>query len=144
MSLAEYKEQAKSSADKKKRTISSTSIASNTLHELHQLTGEMLDRGAYASVQTCVNILTDVEYAVKIIDKVFGHSIRRVFKEIHLFHHCKGHKNIIQLIEYFEEHDHFYLIFEKITGGQLLNHIKKRKCFTEKEATHVVTDLTSA
>ena len=67
----------------------------------------MLDRGAYASVQTCVNILTDVEYAVKIIDKVFGHSIRRDFKEIHLFHHCKGHKNIIQLIEYFEEHDHF-------------------------------------
>ena len=42
-------------------------------------------------------------------------------------------------MEYFEEHDHFYLIFEKITGGQLLNHIKKRKCFTEKEATHVVS-----
>ena len=142
MSLAARKEQAKKLRRKKKRTISSTSLASNTFHELYRLTGEMLGRGAYASVQTCVNIFTDVEYAVKIIDKIPGHSRARVFKEIDLFHHCKGHKNIIQLIEYFEESDHFYLIFEKITGGQLLNHIKKRKCFTEKE--DVVTDLTSA
>lgn len=144
MSLAARKEQAKKLRRKKKRTISSTSLASNTFHELYRLTGEMLGRGAYASVQTCVNIFTDVEYAVKIIDKVPGHSRARVFKEIDLFHHCKGHKNIIQLIEYFEESDHFYLIFEKITGGQLLDHIKKRKCFTEQEAAHVVTDLASA
>merc|ERR1711892_290497 len=71
------------------------------------------------TVQTCVNIYTEVEYAVKIIDKVPGHSRARVFKEIDLFHHCQGHKNIIQLIEYFEESDRFYLIFEKVSGGQL-------------------------
>ena len=49
----------------------------------------MLGQGAYASVQTCVNIYTDVEYAVKIIDKVPTHSRARVFKEIDLFHHCQ-------------------------------------------------------
>jgi MAP kinase interacting serine/threonine kinase len=41
-----------------------------------------------------------------------------VFKEIETFHHCKGHKNIIQLIEYFEEPDRFYLVFEKVNGGE--------------------------
>ena len=30
----------------------------------------------------------------------------------------KGHKNIIQLIEYFEEPDRFYLVFEKVNGGK--------------------------
>merc|ERR1712200_119268 len=87
---------------------------------------------------------TEVEYAVKIIDKVPGHSRARVFKEIDLFHHVQGHKNIIQLIEYFEEPDRFYLIFEKVSGGQLLDHIQRRKFFTEQEAARIITDVASA
>ena len=82
------------------------------------MTGEILGQGAYASVRTCRNIWTDQEFAVKIIDKVPGHSRQRVFKEIDTFYHCRGHKNIIQLIEYFEEPDRFYLVFEKINGGE--------------------------
>merc|ERR1712107_653586 len=90
--------------------------------ELYRLTGEVLGQGAYASVQTCVNVYTDMEYAVKIIDKnVPTHSRSRVFKEIDLFHHCQGHQNIINLIEYFEETEKFYLVFEKVTGGQNCN-----------------------
>ena len=77
-------------------------------------------------------------------DKVPGHSRSRVFKEIETFHHCRGHKNIIQLIEYFEEADRFYLVFEKIHGGQLLDHIQNRVRFTEKEASYVIRDLASA
>jgi len=124
--IAAQKEAAKTTRRKKKRTASSTSLASNTFQEIYRLTGEVLGQGAYASVQTCVNIFTDIEYAVKIIEKVPTHSRSRVFKEIDLFHHCQAHKNIIHLVEYFEESDRFYLIFEKITGGQLLDHIEKR------------------
>merc|ERR1712072_758289 len=135
---------AKTRRKKKKKTASSTSLASNTFHELYRLTGEVLGQGAYASVQTCVNIYTEVEYAVKIIDKVPTHSRARVFKEIDLFHHCQGHPNIIQLIEYFEETERFYLIFEKVSGGQLLDHIQRRKFFTEQEAARIITDVASA
>jgi len=142
--FAARKEEAKKLRKKKKRAASSTSHASNTFPELYRLTGEVLGQGAYASVQTCINIFTQVEYAVKIIDKVPGHTRARVFKEIDLFHHCQGHKNIIQLVEYFEETDQFYLIFEKIRGGQLLDHIQKRKYFTEQEAASVVSDVASA
>jgi len=142
--IAARKEAAKTGRRKKKKTASSTSLASNTFQELYRLTGEVLGQGAYAVVQTCVNIYTEVEYAVKIIDKVPGHSRARVFKEIDLFHHVQGHKNIIQLIEYFEEADRFYLIFEKVSGGQLLDHIQKRKFFTEQEAAKIVTDVASA
>jgi len=138
------KEQAKKARRKKKRTTSSTSLASNTFHEIYRLTGEVLGQGAYASVQTCVNMFTEVEYAVKIIEKVPSHSRARVFKEIDLFHHCQGHKNIIQLVEYFEESEKFYLVFEKVSGGQLLDHIQKKKYLTEKEAASVMSDVTSA
>ena len=73
----------------------------------------------------------------------------------------QGHKNITQLIEYFEEPDKFYLIFEKVSGGQLLDHIQRRsdfqmsslsklmllsysKFFTEQEAAMIITDVASA
>jgi len=139
------REAAKKVRRKKKRTASSTSLASNTFQELYRLTGEMLGQGAYASVQTCVNIYTEIEYAVKIIDKtVPTHSRSRVFKEIDLFHHCQGHKNIINLIEYFEEQDRFYLVFEKITGGQLLDRIASRKYFTEEETIEIIRDIAAA
>merc|ERR1719400_1112519 len=142
--IAARKEEAKTRRRKKKKTASSCSLATNTFKELYHLTGEVLGRGAYASVQTCVNIYTDVEYAVKIIDKVPTHSRARVFKEIDLFHHCQGHPNIIQLIEYFEETERFYLIFEKVSGGQLLDHIQTRKYFTEREAANIIRDVASA
>merc|ERR1712062_692431 len=47
-------------------------------------------------------------------------------------------------IEYFEETERFYLIFEKVSGGQLLDHIQTRKYFTEREAASIVRDVASA
>ena len=78
------------------------------------MTGDILGEGAYASVQTCVNIYTELEYAVKIIDKIPGHARARVFREVETFHHCQGHPGILQLIEFFEDDDKFYLVFEKV------------------------------
>lgn len=140
--LQQRKAEAQIRRRKKKKTNSS--LAATTFKELYHLTGEVLGQGAYASVQTCKDVWTDKEFAVKIIDKVPGHSRSRVFKEIETFHHCKGHKNIIQLIEYFEEPDRFYLVFEKVNGGQLLDHIKNRVKFTELEASFVIRDLAMA
>lgn len=88
--------------------------------DLYKLTGEVLGEGAYASVQTCVNIYTDQEFAVKIIDKVPGHARARVFREVETFHYCQGHPNIIQLIEFFEDTDKFYLVFEKVSISTFL------------------------
>lgn len=127
---------------KKKRTGSS--CAANNFSDLYQLTGQILGEGAYASVRACRNIYTGHEYAVKIIEKEPGHSRSRVFREVETFHHCQGHKNIIQLIEFVEEQDKFFLVFEKVNGGQLLAHIQKRVHFTEKEASLIIRDIASA
>ena len=44
----------------------------------------------------------------------------KVFKEVELLHQCTGRPNILQLIEYFEDNDRFYLVFEKMYGGNIL------------------------
>ena len=76
--------------------------------DLYKLTGEILGEGAYASVQSCINIYTGIEYAVKMIEKIPGHSRSRVFKEVETFHHCQGHPNIIHLVEFFEDEERYF------------------------------------
>lgn len=121
-----------------------TDSVQSSFDDFYELTGEILGEGAYAKVQGCIHKETGKEYAVKTIIKHAGLSRARVFKEIELFYHCQGHKNIIQLIEFFEEEDRFFLIFEKINGGPLLDHIQKRVQFTENEASLIIKDLASA
>jgi len=138
LSMRQNVEEAKRRRKKKKQR---TLIAS-TFSDLYKLTGETLGEGSYGKVETCVNIYTGIEYAVKTIEKKPGfYSRSKVMKEIEIYHVCQGQKNIIQLIEYFEEAERFYLIFEKINGGPLLDHIQARICFTEAEASAIVKDL---
>uniref|UniRef100_A0A6M2DRL1 non-specific serine/threonine protein kinase n=1 Tax=Xenopsylla cheopis TaxID=163159 RepID=A0A6M2DRL1_XENCH len=140
--LSRRQEEARRRRKKKKRTGSS--LVSSCFQDLYKLTAEVLGEGAYASVQTCVNIITDIEYAVKIIDKVPGHARARVFREVETFHHCQGHSGIIQLMEFFEDDEKFYLVFEKINGGQLLARIQEHVSFSEYEAAQIIKEIASA
>ncbi|XP_014243203.1 MAP kinase-interacting serine/threonine-protein kinase 2 isoform X2 [Cimex lectularius] len=135
------KEAAKKTRRRKKTTAS---FVTSCFQDLYRLTDEVLGRGAYASVVTCVNILTDMEFAVKVIDKIPGHPRARVFREVETFHHCHGHPNIIQLLEMFEDDTHYYLVFEKIVGGELLSRIQEKDKFTEREAAEIIRDLATA
>lgn len=140
--LQRRKEEARRKRRRKKR--SGSSVVTSCFQDLYKLTGEVLGEGAYASVQTCVNIYTGHEFAVKIIDKVPGHARARVFREVETFHYCQGHPNIIQLIEFFEDTDKFYLVFEKINGGQLLARIQEHHYFSEPQAAEIVREIANA
>ncbi|KAF7489832.1 hypothetical protein SSS_05340 [Sarcoptes scabiei] len=131
---------------KKRSTMISGSLGASSFSDLYYLSGEILGEGAYASVHECQSRENDHKrYAVKVIDKgQRGHSRSRVFREIEIFFQCRGHQNIIQFVEYFEDSNRFYLIFEKIEGGQLLAHIQKRIVFTEHEASQIVRDIANA
>lgn len=129
---------------KKKRNENSMSLASNTFKEIYILTSEVLGQGAYAVVHSCINRMTGQEYAVKIIEKSLGYSRVRVLREIELNYKCQGHKNIIQLVEFFEEEDMFFLVFEKGNGGQLTSHLAIKGCFAEDDAAKIIRDISSA
>lgn len=132
-----------SSRNKKKRR-KAADIPEKQFNDLYRPTGEMLGNGSYASVQTYKNNHSNKEYAVKIIEKNNGRSRSKVFKEIEIFHLCQGHENILQLYEYFEESERFYLVFDKMQGGTLLANIERRGHLTEREASLVVRDIARA
>merc|ERR1719449_198935 len=130
---------------RKKKKRATKPQTGTTFLDLYKLTGEILGEGSEGRVETCKNVFTGIEYAVKIIEKRPGSFNRsKVLKEIEIYHLCRGQRNIIQLIEFFEEDEHFYLIFEKINGGPLLKHIQQRICFTEAEASRIIKDLAEA
>merc|ERR1711936_292737 len=118
--------------NKKKKKAFSTMSASS-FSDLYSLKNDTLGEGSYGRVETCVNVYTQMEYAVKIINKdSWTFNRQKMLKEIELYYLCQGaNDSIIQLIDYFEESDKFYLIFEKAK-------------FNDVEAAAVVAKLASA
>ncbi|CAJ0963342.1 unnamed protein product, partial [Mesorhabditis belari] len=113
--------------------------------DFYKMLDENLGSGAYASVRTCAYIPTGKEYAVKVVDKATAsHTRSRIQREVDTFNLCRNHPNIVQLIEWFEDNENFYMVFEKMYGGPLLDHIQRKKCFTEHEASQVTRDIASA
>jgi MAP kinase interacting serine/threonine kinase len=112
--------------------------------DFYELT-DHLGQGAYASVRTAVQKSTKKEFAVKLVNKHEpGHTRSKIMREVEIFKMCKGHQNIVQLIQWFEDDDYYYMVFEKMRGGPLLNHIQAKSCFTEEEASQVTKDIAMA
>ncbi|KAK2118563.1 MAP kinase-interacting serine/threonine-protein kinase 2 [Saguinus oedipus] len=128
---------------KKKKCGRATDSFLGRFEDIYQLQDDVLGEGAHACVQTCINLITSQDYAVKIIEKQPGHIRSRVFREVEMLYRCQGHRNVLELIEFFEE-DRFYLVFEKMPGGSILSHIRKQRHFNELEASVVVQDVASA
>jgi len=80
----------------------------------------------------------------QVIEKDYCRSRNKVFKEIEIFHLCQNQDNILQLHEYFEEEERFYLVFDKMQGGTLLNNIERRGHVTEREASLVIREIAKA
>ena len=88
--------------------------------------------------------IVSVCVCVQMIEKCNSLSRSKVFKEIEIFHICQGNENILNLVEYFEEEDRFYLVFDKMLGGTLLANIESRGHLTEREASLVIRDIAKA
>uniref|UniRef100_UPI0037E76A07 MAP kinase-interacting serine/threonine-protein kinase 1 isoform X1 n=1 Tax=Semicossyphus pulcher TaxID=241346 RepID=UPI0037E76A07 len=129
---------------KKKKRTRATDSFTGTFDDLYKLTDEVLGQGAYAKVQGCTSLQNGQEFAVKIIEKSAGHSRSRVFREVETLYQCQGNRNILELIQFFEDSSCFYLVFEKLRGGSILTHIQNRKHFDELEASKVVRDIAKA
>ncbi|GCB74230.1 hypothetical protein scyTo_0003318 [Scyliorhinus torazame] len=107
--------------NKKKRRTRATDSFTGRFEDLYKLTDEQLGEGAYAKVQSCVNLHSGKECAVKIIEKKTGLSRSRVFREVETLYQCQGNRNILELIEFFEDEAQFFLVFEKMRGGRSIS-----------------------
>lgn len=81
---------------------------------------------------------------MQVIEKIPTHSRQRCLNEVELFFKCRSNKHIIRVEETFDEEDAFFIIFEKVHGGPLMNAIARCQTIAEKEVVQVVKELADA
>ncbi|XP_018085436.1 ribosomal protein S6 kinase alpha-6 isoform X1 [Xenopus laevis] len=95
--------------------------------------------GSYSVCKRCVHRATNMEFAVKIIDK----SKRDPSEEIEILMRYGQHPNIITLKDVYDDNGRYvYLVTELMKGGELLDRILRQKYFSEREASAVLYTIT--
>lgn len=120
-----------------------TTVSFDDVYEI----GELIHSGQSTKVYECLHRQTCVVFAVKVIKRnvrsrksVKKTMAETVLREVAILDSLK-HKNIIQIIEIFEDEDHFFLIMERMKGGDLFDRISQLKKYTEKDARTVAKTL---
>ncbi|KAF5276882.1 hypothetical protein FQA39_LY06433 [Lamprigera yunnana] len=106
--------------------------------------GRMIGDGNFAVVRLCTDKNTNVEYALKIIDKSkCKRKEDMVENEVRILRKL-NHPNIMRLIEEQDTKPLLYLICELVKGGDLFDAITVAQKFSEEQAALMITHLTSA
>ena len=94
--------------------------------------------GSYSVCKRCIHKATNMEFAVKIIDK----SKRDPTEEIEILLRYGQHPNIITLKDVYDDGKYVYVVTELMKGGELLDKILRQKFFSEREASAVLFTIT--
>ncbi|KAE8586211.1 hypothetical protein XENTR_v10021594 [Xenopus tropicalis] len=100
-----------------------------------------LGEGSFSICRKCLHKKTNQEYAVKIVSKRMESNTQREIAAMKL---CQSHPNIVKLCDVFHDQLHTFLVMELLKGGELFERIKKKKLFSETEASHIMRRLVSA
>ncbi|GAA5836600.1 hypothetical protein JCM11251_002673 [Rhodosporidiobolus azoricus] len=106
---------------------------------------ELLGIGGFAEVKRAVQLETGREVAIKIIPKV---RIRDHAQQIYRSNTLMKlkHPHVIELLEWFESKEKYYLVFELAAGKELFDHLMESPGyrFSEREAREVMYALVDA
>lgn len=121
-----------------------TSKSGKKFGELYKL-GKELGEGAFSVVKEGSHRQTGESYAIKIVTKSkLTHEDEVALKdEISVLTELK-HDHIIRLYDVFEEQQFYYLVTEKMSGGELFDRIVQKSYYNEKEARDVCRTLFKA
>ena len=80
----------------------------------------------------CVHRLTNIERAVKIINKnkMNIKERSRMYQEIKILKQL-DHPNIVKIFDFYDDDDYMYIVTELCSGGELFDIITKIGSFTE-------------
>ena len=67
-------------------------------------------------------------------------NLARLEREIRILRKLK-HPNIIRFYALFDEEEHFFIVQELLTGGELFDRIAAREYYTENDAREVARTL---
>uniref|UniRef100_UPI00398E3270 ribosomal protein S6 kinase alpha-5 isoform X2 n=1 Tax=Pristiophorus japonicus TaxID=55135 RepID=UPI00398E3270 len=100
-----------------------------------------LGEGSFSICRRCRNKKTGQDFAVKIVSKRMEANTQREIAALKL---CEGHPNIVKLHDVYHDQLHTFLVMELLKGGELLERIRKKKHFSETEASYIMRKLVSA
>lgn len=106
--------------------------------------GSQLGKGKFGVVHECrAKWKPDEALAVKIIDlSASGEQLLDMQNEVRLLQAVRS-PNIVQMVETFADASKFYLVMEKVDGGELLDHLATIT-YTEAEARSAFRQVISA
>lgn len=104
---------------------------------------KMIGKGAFGKVYLGVHLLTGENVALKSIEKQYMKdeaSKRKIFQEVLILKRCH-HKNIIRLLEVFENKKYLFIVQEYASQGDLLGYVKEKGRLTESEAKGIFKQI---
>ena len=115
------------------------------INEKYHLEGEL--GSGINKVCLGVNYETSQEYAIKIINmvKMNNNDKQAVFQELMILSEV-DHPNIVNFIEAFEDHENglFFMVFELLKGGNLLENIVETDFFNEEITAKLLFPIVDA
>ncbi|KAJ9090318.1 MAPK-activated protein kinase Srk1 [Entomophthora muscae] len=98
--------------------------------------------GAFSNVYRAYDEKLEKEVAVKVVDKRGLTPSQRNFihKEVTILRAC-NHPNIVSLYEFIETPQHYFLVIELVSGGEIFNEIISHVYFSEPMACHIINQV---
>ncbi|XP_038994783.1 calcium-dependent protein kinase 28-like [Hibiscus syriacus] len=108
--------------------------------------GKLLGHGQFGYTYVAIDKENGDRVAVKKIDKskmIFPVAVEDVKREVKILEALKGHENMVQFYNAFEDDSYVYIVMELCEGGELLDRIlaKKDNRYSEKDAALVVRQM---
>ncbi|KAG0223790.1 hypothetical protein BGW41_005359 [Actinomortierella wolfii] len=106
---------------------------------------EKMGDGAFSNVYKAHDTKMDRVVAVKVVRKfeLNSHQRANILKEVQIMRQLK-HPGVIELYDFFESAEHYFLILELAQGGELFHRIVKLTYFSEELTRHVIVQVAQA
>ena len=112
--------------------------------DLYKLTRE-IRKGKSGTVWECQHKSTGTVYAVKIISRTSKPADDEfVLNEVTMMQSLAGSKYVIELLDFYEEKESFYLVMEYCLGGDLFDRVLRFTHYTESDAKSITVQLLKA
>ncbi|CBZ50356.1 putative CAM kinase (incomplete catalytic triad) [Neospora caninum Liverpool] len=107
--------------------------------------GRVVGNGAFGEVRECVDRQTREIFAIKVMAKRGrdrgAWSTSEMFRREVFLLSSLSHPNIIRLVDAYEDKHNLYYVMEKCDGGELFEHIVRRKHFDEHGASRLCRQM---
>ena len=107
-------------------------LKNEKLQQRFKITRNLLGKGTFGRVYEGIDQETNEKVAIKVIP-IESADMDSLRSEVGILKKC-DHENVIKCYGFYENNDEIFIITEMARGGELMDHIIKRKNFTEHDA----------